>query len=156
MSFYIDHLVSTRVAKLTYGLPCHVTFDSSQSDHVSRKHTKFRDLDGKWCLPNAFSPILKKVLLSCDCNTKPDTFQGTQVSEEREFRSDFFTLEESAADCSSISDHISAYRGSLSDPCWMDIESGEYLFLRVIEGASPHDSLFYRELHNFRGYIYGL
>ena len=64
ISYNIDHLVTTRVAKLTYGIHCTWMFDSSQSDHVSRKDTLFRELDGSWRLPNAFSSILKKVILS--------------------------------------------------------------------------------------------
>lgn len=35
-------------------------------------------------------------------------------------------LRESATDYTSISDKIVAYRGSLSDPLWMDIEPGKY------------------------------
>ena len=77
-------------------------------------------------LPNAFQSILKKVLPSSDCSTKPDILQGTQVSEQQEFQSSFFILRESATDCTSISDKIVAYRGSLSDPLWMDIEPGKY------------------------------
>ena len=124
VSFYIDHLVTTRAAKLTYGLTCLTPFQSGRVDHVSRTNTKLRDLAGSWVLPNAFQSILKKVLPSSDCSTKPDILQGTQVSERQEFRSSFFMLRKSATDCTSISDKIIAYRGSLSDPCWMDIETG--------------------------------
>ncbi|KIM58498.1 hypothetical protein SCLCIDRAFT_128166, partial [Scleroderma citrinum Foug A] len=111
VSFYIDHLVTTRAAKLTYGLTCLTPFQSGRADHVSRTNTKLRDLAGSWVLPNAFQSILKK---------------GTQVSERQEFRSSFFMLRKSATDCTSISDKIIAYRGSLSDPCWMDIETASF------------------------------
>ena len=128
VSFHIDHLVTARAAKLTYGLSCSTSFQSGRADHVSRANTKFRNLSGSWVLPNAFRSILKKVLPSSDCSTiKPDIVQGTQVSEQQEFRSSFSMLRESATDCTSISTKIIAYRGSLSDPCWMDIEPGKYI-----------------------------
>jgi len=128
VSFHIDHLVTTRAAKLTYGSSCVTPFQPFWAEHVSRANTKFRDLSGSWVLPNAFQSILRKVLPSSDCSsTKPDILQGTQVSEQQEFRSSFFLLGESARDCTSISDEIIAYRGSLSDPCWMDIEPGKYV-----------------------------
>ena len=65
VSFCVDHL-STRVAKLTYGIRCDVVFDSSRADHVSRENTKFLDLSGCWMLPNGFMSIVKKDLLSSD------------------------------------------------------------------------------------------
>ncbi|KIM58504.1 hypothetical protein SCLCIDRAFT_128105 [Scleroderma citrinum Foug A] len=112
ISYNIDHLVTTRVAKLTYGIHCTWMFDSSQSDHVSRKDTLFRELDGSWRLPNAFSSILKK---------------GTQVSEQQEFRHSFFQLRESATDCASICTTLVVYRGMLHAPCWKDIEPSAFM-----------------------------
>lgn len=64
ISYNIDHLITTRVAKLTYGVTCGRGFDPSQDDHISRKNTKYCDLDGSWRLPNAFCSILEKVILS--------------------------------------------------------------------------------------------
>jgi len=69
VSYNIDHLITARVAKLTYGISCTPTFDSKQADHVSRENTKYHDLDGSYHVPNGFSSILKKVVLSYDCNT---------------------------------------------------------------------------------------
>ena len=131
VSFYIHHLSSTRVAKLTYGIRCDVVFDSSRADHVSRENTKFLNLSGCWMLPNAFMSIVKKVLLSSDCHsTKPDIFQGTRISEQHGFRSPYFVLGKSATECTSISIKIISYKGSLSDPSWMDFEPGEYSLRR--------------------------
>jgi len=70
VSYNIDHLITARVAKLTYGIFCTTAFDSKQADHVSRENTKFRsNLSGSYRVPNVFSSILKKVVLSYDWNT---------------------------------------------------------------------------------------
>ena len=66
VSYSIDHLVKTRVAKFTYGVNYSIAFDCKQSDHLSREHTKSRRPDGIWYLPTAFWSMLKKVLLPCD------------------------------------------------------------------------------------------
>ncbi|KAI6046251.1 hypothetical protein EDC04DRAFT_2887938 [Pisolithus marmoratus] len=107
VSFYIDHLVKTRVAKVTYGTPVSIGYDSSRLDHIARKHTRVRSLAGYWMLPDAFGSIVKK---------------GTRVSEEQESRLRISKLGESAAQCSHITSRIHAYSGDLSDAIWMDEE----------------------------------
>ncbi|KAI6124651.1 hypothetical protein EV401DRAFT_1941077 [Pisolithus croceorrhizus] len=107
VSFYIDHLVKTRVAKVTYGIPVAIRYDSSRLDHVARKKTKILSLSGHWMLPNSFGSILKK---------------GTRVSEEQESRLRVCRLAESASGCSYITSRIHAYGGNLSDAIWMDEE----------------------------------
>ncbi|KAG6334774.1 hypothetical protein ID866_4307, partial [Astraeus odoratus] len=37
VSFYIDHLVSTRVATVTYGVPCNIVYQSQLVDHIVRE-----------------------------------------------------------------------------------------------------------------------
>lgn len=107
VSFYIDHLVKTRVAKVTYGTPVAIRYDSSRLDHIARKKTKILSLSGHWMLPNSFGSILKK---------------GTRVSEEQESRLRICKLGESASGCSHITSRIHAYNGDLSDAIWMDEE----------------------------------
>lgn len=107
VSFYIDHLVKTRVAKVTYGTPVAIRYDSSRLDHIARKKTKILSLSGHWMLPNSFGSILKK---------------GTRVSEEQESRLQICKLGESASGCSHITSRIHAYNGDLSDAIWMDEE----------------------------------
>ncbi|KAI5982477.1 hypothetical protein EDD15DRAFT_2377772 [Pisolithus albus] len=65
VSFYIDHLVKTRVAKVTYGIPVAIRYDSSRLDHIARKKTKILSFSGHWMLPNAFGSILKKARSLC-------------------------------------------------------------------------------------------
>lgn len=111
VSFYIDHLVKTRVAKVTYGIPVAIRYVSSRLDHIARKKTKILSFSGQWMLPNAFGSILKK---------------GTRVSEEQESRLRVCRLGESASGCSHISSTISAYSGNLSDAIWMDEEPDSF------------------------------
>lgn len=111
ISFYIDHLVKTRVAKVTYGIPVAIRYDSSRLDHIARKNTKVLSLSGHWVLPNAFGSILNK---------------GSRVSEEQESRLRVSKVGESASDCSHITSRIYAYSGNLSDAIWMDAEPGSF------------------------------
>lgn len=61
ISFYLDHFVTTRVAKYTYGIPCNVPYDPSKPEHLSRASDCFTGPSGKIKVPGAFSTILKSV-----------------------------------------------------------------------------------------------
>lgn len=61
VSFYLDRLVTARVARHTYGVPCYVLYDSADLEHLSRSPSVFVDADGEEYLPNVFSSILTKV-----------------------------------------------------------------------------------------------
>jgi hypothetical protein len=59
--FRIDHSVSSRVARYTYGTDCSVLFDPSLADHLARENTCSQDSSGVMKVPNYFSSILEKV-----------------------------------------------------------------------------------------------
>lgn len=61
ISYHIDHLVSSRVAKLTYGTECSVPFNPSDSEHRARQKSIYRGPSGQLALPNAFASILTRV-----------------------------------------------------------------------------------------------
>jgi hypothetical protein len=61
VSFYIDHLVSSRVARATYGIQVYTQYDPQDAEHQARKHTKFIDAAGHQSIPDQFSSILIKV-----------------------------------------------------------------------------------------------
>ena len=61
MSFYIDHFVSARVAKFTYGTEYNIRYDPTRPQHLKRSHNKTKNLEGKELLPDAYSTILTKV-----------------------------------------------------------------------------------------------
>jgi len=61
VSFYLDHLVSSRTARATYGVEVVVTYDSSKPDHRKRQDRSYVDFTGVTCLSGAFTAILLKV-----------------------------------------------------------------------------------------------
>ncbi|KAL4068705.1 hypothetical protein V8B97DRAFT_1918465 [Scleroderma yunnanense] len=61
ISFYIDHLVTSRAAKFTYGVACAPEYFSNRADHLARERTVYRDITGCLRVPGAFRSILAKV-----------------------------------------------------------------------------------------------
>ncbi|KAF9234835.1 hypothetical protein BU15DRAFT_78668 [Melanogaster broomeanus] len=117
ISFYIDHLVSSRAARFSYGVKCIANYQSHDPEHRARKLTAFRDLTGCLVVPNVFRSILMK---------------GIRVSEEQEFRRPFCMLKESPSECSHVSTCIVAYRGKLTAPAWVDVEPHSFTKLCTV------------------------
>lgn len=61
VSFFIDHLVSSRAARFTYGTECNALYNEYDSEHVARKANAFEGVTGCLEVPNAFESILDKV-----------------------------------------------------------------------------------------------
>ena len=61
ISFYLDHRVSVRVAKWTYGSKCAVRFNPLNAEHRARISTLITDISGYKYVPKAYSSILAKV-----------------------------------------------------------------------------------------------
>lgn len=61
ISFYLDHFVSVRVSKFSYGSRCNWAFDLGDPEHVKRSHLTFVNPSGTLRVPNAYSEILPKV-----------------------------------------------------------------------------------------------
>ena len=59
--FQLDHSVSSRVARYTYGINVSTIFNPSLADHLARGDTSFENSAGQIRVPNYFSAILKKV-----------------------------------------------------------------------------------------------
>ncbi|KAG1734623.1 hypothetical protein EDB19DRAFT_1638867 [Suillus lakei] len=117
VSFYIDHLVSSRVARATYGIECITPYNSQDREHLSRQHKSIIDVSGGTFIPDYFQSILLK---------------GTQVSELREFRKSFYITRTSLAACKSASTDIMCYKGALQEPQWLDIERPSFSALCTI------------------------
>ncbi|KAG1844158.1 hypothetical protein DFJ58DRAFT_29856 [Suillus subalutaceus] len=107
VSYFIDHLVSSRVSRFTYGTECSVPFDPFDVEHHARQKEIYRNVSGILALPRAFASILTK---------------GTQVSEQQEFSKTFAIRRYSQAACNQVEVDIMSYRGLLPKPDWMDIE----------------------------------
>ncbi|KAG1804031.1 uncharacterized protein BJ212DRAFT_1571075 [Suillus subaureus] len=111
VSHFIDHLVSFRVSRFTYGTECSVPFNPFDIEHRARQKDVFRSTSGIPALPRAFSSILTK---------------GTRVSEQQEFSETFVIRRYNQAVCNRVEVDIMAYRGLLPTPEWMDIERSSF------------------------------
>ena len=63
LMFTLDHSVSSRMAKYTYGIESCILYDSKCTEHRARVDTAFKALSGEFFLPKFFSGMLKKVTL---------------------------------------------------------------------------------------------
>jgi len=61
VSYHIDHFVSARVAKFSYGTQSNIPFDSSDPEHRARSHLVYTDLLGHKRIRNHFCVVLPKV-----------------------------------------------------------------------------------------------
>jgi hypothetical protein len=111
VAFFLDHRVSARVAKFTYGTRCATQFDRNDPQHKLRASMAVPRPSGRTVLPNAFSAILTK---------------GTAVSETKEFSKNFITEVVDRSACDMITTEIVCYRGDSSDPRWTDSEPGMF------------------------------
>ncbi|KAF9231961.1 hypothetical protein BU15DRAFT_81774 [Melanogaster broomeanus] len=134
VSFYIDHLVTSRAAKFTYGVGCDRYYNSNLSDHRKRSQTQYIGPSGRIMIPNGFASILLK---------------GTQASEQQEFRQVLVMEEYSRSEFTTIEESFLAYRGSLLEPTWMDKEPASFTKLctviadtsRLVNSMRPQRSL---------------
>ncbi|KAI6030474.1 hypothetical protein F5J12DRAFT_902965 [Pisolithus orientalis] len=117
VSYYLDRLVSSRAARFTYGIPCCHLYNPYDAEHASRISTAFTVLSGDLWLPKGFGSILTR---------------GTEVSEQQEFRSEFYREQADLSGCKNVRVDIVAYRGTLKDPLWMDEEAELYTKLCTI------------------------
>jgi len=133
VSFYLDHRVSVRVARWTYGTNCSVLYDPENPQHAARSNTVFSLPSGSRLVPKAFSKIIPK---------------GTQVSEQKEFDSTYFMECSSLRDCYKIEQGIMCYRGFSEDPEWLDVDRHNYSTLctvtantfQMAQGLTPRRS----------------
>ncbi|EIW80674.1 hypothetical protein CONPUDRAFT_125506 [Coniophora puteana RWD-64-598 SS2] len=107
VSFYIDHIVTSRTARFTYGAEAIVPYVPWDSGHLARSHKQFMGVDGEMSLGDAFSSILLK---------------GERVSETQEFSSPYSGIGVIPESLHETEVEILAYRGPKTNPQWMDKE----------------------------------
>ncbi|KAK2462942.1 hypothetical protein APHAL10511_005140 [Amanita phalloides] len=120
ISFNIDHSVTSRVSKYTYGIECHGLYDPRILDHASRAHMRIEKPSGNYWVPSGFACILPK---------------DTEVSEEKEFKELFFReySENDFRELSIISEDIKCYRDRRSKaPEWIDQAPGLFPNLCIV------------------------
>ncbi|EGN92781.1 hypothetical protein SERLA73DRAFT_116909 [Serpula lacrymans var. lacrymans S7.3] len=117
VSFYLDHRVSARIARFTYGTRCSIEFDKHNSQHMLRSNMAIPRPSGRMVIPHAFSSILTK---------------GTRVSESKEFRKAFITESTEVTSCNNIATEIVCYRGEALSPRWTDTEPAMFSTLCTV------------------------
>ncbi|KAF8058639.1 hypothetical protein FPV67DRAFT_511804 [Lyophyllum atratum] len=118
VSFYVDHLVTARVAKHAYGIDVNAEYDPINAEHIRRYSSVWRAADGIDLVPSSFSIILPK---------------DTQVSEATEFRQSYLS---SGKTHDSLPDRVAAdilcYRGPSARPRWTDEDKDMYSTLCTV------------------------
>jgi len=112
-----NHLVASRVARATYGVVCALPAKENDEEHVRRKPRWEKDPTGDCYVPGYFESKLRK---------------GTQVREEMEFRDSFSLTENKPTDFGVQIVRLQCYRGSLSDPKWVDQDPSSFSTLCTI------------------------
>lgn len=64
ISFYLDHFVQSRVAKVTYGTFGGVPYDPNDAEHVERQDQTYFLPSGQKCVGHRFFVVLPKVCLN--------------------------------------------------------------------------------------------
>uniref|UniRef100_A0A0W0G793 Uncharacterized protein n=1 Tax=Moniliophthora roreri TaxID=221103 RepID=A0A0W0G793_MONRR len=139
VSFYLDHCVSARISRFTYGTECCTAFDPSDPQHQRRSQTIFLQASGRRAIPNVFDIILPK---------------GARVQEETEFRSHYFRQSSSKLALQKIADDILCYRGS-NNVRWTDVEPKMFSILCTVEADTSTAEGFIQEKYTLdRGRYY--
>ena len=61
ISYYVDHFVTGRISKFTYGIPCGIIYDSSNPEHVRRKNKSYVNVTGDKAFSGGFDTMLSRV-----------------------------------------------------------------------------------------------
>lgn len=118
VSFSLDHFVSTRVSRLTYGTFCATPYDASDSSHRSRVDLARKNINGERILTNYFSVILPK---------------DTRVTETTEFKSPFIQRSTDKNELKSISAEVFGYTGQLEKVSWLDDDPDMFPVVCTVE-----------------------
>ncbi|KAJ3535905.1 hypothetical protein NMY22_g6267 [Coprinellus aureogranulatus] len=120
VSFYLDNLVSSRVARVTYGATACAVFDINNPHHQQRwDRVILHPATGEWVLPGMFGPILRK---------------GTKVVAGQEFRQSLvMTVISTAARKKTAKIPVLAYSGIPTDPLWVHEHPASFFTLCTVE-----------------------
>ncbi|KAJ7059899.1 hypothetical protein C8F01DRAFT_206812 [Mycena amicta] len=141
VSFYLDHFVSARISKDTYGIDIYTAYNSANTEHLRRASSTFVDASGQLSIAGQFRSILPR---------------GISVSETTEFRKSFRWLQSSISQLSSNSVEVLRYQGKNQDPCWLDVDSENYVTLCGIRADTSQAAANLRPLFGEQGMYYKL
>ncbi|KAI0326492.1 hypothetical protein GY45DRAFT_1381037 [Cubamyces sp. BRFM 1775] len=122
VSFYLDHFVSARVARVTYGLEVCARYDMGNPEHVARRHQRFTLPSGRVRLPDGFSAILTK---------------GTRMREGEEISHSYHQESRNSHTLNNLVIDILCYRGKESNPRWVDVHPACFSHEPIAEMFTP-------------------
>ncbi|KAJ4469075.1 hypothetical protein C8J55DRAFT_460555 [Lentinula edodes] len=135
VSFYLDHFVSSRVARYSYGIECSTIYQASNPEH--RRRGFYNSIEGTCRVKNCFSLILRK---------------GVQVMEVQEFRNSFTRYTHHRLQ--SMTKTILEYRGIDKDPSWIDVDYNMYSTACIVTADTSKISATLVPRRNPTGYEY--
>ncbi|KAF9559594.1 hypothetical protein CPC08DRAFT_736124 [Agrocybe pediades] len=109
ISFYLDHVVRSRVSRLAYGSFSAIRYNPSDREHLARERNVFAMPSGEKFIDDAFIIILPK---------------NVQVSETKEFRRPFKVETWDKTCTPSFVRSVWCYRGTGPPPQWKDLGAG--------------------------------
>jgi len=110
ISYYVDHFVTGRISKFTYGAATCVVYEASNPEHSRRAHKTYVDPMGDKRVPDHFEAMLSR---------------GTKVLEDREIRFRLCWMSEDAPP-QHISQRVVKYTGTSTCPEWEDAEPDKF------------------------------
>ncbi|GBE79274.1 hypothetical protein SCP_0204720 [Sparassis crispa] len=117
VSFYLEHFVAVRMARVTYGTPCLRPYDPNDKEHYQRWEKIITRPSGHLVLPDAFGSLLQK---------------GMRMHDSDEVIHSFVKEAHEASLLDKISSEITCYRGKSKTPCWMDVEPERFSVLCTV------------------------
>ncbi|KAJ3881321.1 hypothetical protein F5051DRAFT_458832 [Lentinula edodes] len=135
VSFYLEHFVSSRVARYSYGIKCSKIYQASNPEH--RRRGFHNSIAGTFQVENCFSLILQK---------------GVQMTELQEFRNPFVYY--SYHRLQSMTETILEYRGIDKDPSWIDVDCNMYSTACIVTADTSKISATLVPRRNPTGYEY--
>lgn len=126
ISFYLDHFVSVRVTRFTYGANVRICYNPADPEHLRRVDKAYVDDAGIKRVKDAFQVVLPK---------------GTRVSEQKEFTQPLTRLSRHVQSLQTVCASVICYTGQLNHPRWTDLEPEAFTSLCTVEGDTslvPH------------------
>jgi len=118
VSFYVDHFVTGRISKFTYGTLGNARYQPSNPEHVMREHKSWVDPAGNKWVPNRFNTMLPR---------------GTKVMEDREVRLGLCYVSKTNTPQRQVFQSVFKYTGAGNVPEWMDKERDKFETLCSIQ-----------------------
>ncbi|KAF8655074.1 hypothetical protein AX16_003239 [Volvariella volvacea WC 439] len=125
INYYLNYVVSARVARETYGIEVSKTFDPKNQDHLRRRARNLvqQSATGTILVPKFFSVILPK---------------GHKVEADSEFRKSYFREHKDPNQLCEVLVELLCYRGTSETPEWLDVEPEKYNILCTVKANTAH------------------